>query len=83
MTIHISAKFDNLETAHHASFNYNCIENYVLVNRGLFVNAAIRVLRDKCVNHFLVDFATMCFVEVYYRDRNGKEIQLFRKEKRK
>ena len=81
MTIHISAKFDGSDLAHHASFNYNCIESYVLTNKELFVNAAIKVLKEKCVNYFLVDFATMCFVEVYYFDKDRKEVNLFRKEK--
>ena len=44
------------------------------------VNIALQKFKIKCVDYFRVNFADMCFFEVYYFD-GMKEINLFKKEK--
>jgi hypothetical protein len=47
------------------------------------VNLAIEKLETKCKEYFRVDFGKMTSFECYYYNTEGKEINLFRKEKKK
>ena len=47
------------------------------------VNLAIEKLETKCKEYFRVDFGKMISFECYYYNTEGKEINLFRKEKEK
>ena len=72
MKIHASARFTNHSMTFHNEIDIELNENTV--------NIALQKFKIKCVDYFRVNFADMCFFEVYYFD-GMKEINLFKKEK--
>lgn len=72
MKIHSSAKFTGHSMTFHNEIDIELHENTV--------NMALQKFKIKCSDYFKVNFADMCFFEVYYFD-GEKEINLFKKEK--
>lgn len=72
MKVHASARFTNSIIPFHNEIDIELNENTV--------NMALQQFKIKCAEYFKVNFADMCFFECYYFE-NGKEINLFKKEK--
>jgi len=81
MKIHVSAKFPNYNFKFHDTFNVIGDENDVLRCKEYITNVAIRKFKEKCNDYFKIDFDTMVFFEVYFFDKDGKEVEIFKKEK--
>ena len=81
MQIHISAKFNHSEMKFHDSFEINATEQQIEEIKEKIINYAIKKFKDKCENHFKIEFSTMVFFEVYYFNSEAKEITIFKKEK--
>ena len=79
MKIHSSAKFKNSDFSFHNEFELNLSLAQIGQNSTKIVNLALSKFKEKCEEYFKVDFATMCFFEVYFF--NGiDEILLFFKD---
>jgi len=81
MQIHTSSKFNHSQNKFHDSFNINATDQQILDNKNKVVNMAIESLKLKCKTYFKVEFGGMVFFEVYYFNSEGKEIEIFKKEK--
>ena len=88
VTIHSSAKFENIEMSFHSQIEVNATIEQILTNKNKATNLALAELKKKCEAVFKLDFSTMCFFEVYVFEpqeegQESKEINLFKKEKEK
>ena len=83
MRIHSTAKFEGCDLPLHDCFQIATPEQHVQDMRVTIVNLAIEKLETKCKEYFRVDFGKMISFECYYYNTEGKEINLFRKEKEK
>jgi hypothetical protein len=81
MQINTSSRFNHSQNKFHDSFNINATDQQILSNKNKVVNMAIESLKKKCKNYFKVEFGDMVFFEVYFFNREGKEIEIFKKEK--
>lgn len=80
MKIHASAKFDNKDFGFHNEIDVDVTADQIQEQATKIINKSISKFKEKCSTYFKVDFATMCFFEVYYFTTE-KEINLFKKEK--
>jgi hypothetical protein len=80
MKIHASAKFTGSAIPFHNEFDLEIQKEQIKPNTDKIVNMALQKFKIKCADYFKVNFADMCFFECYYFE-NGKEINLFKKEK--
>lgn len=83
MRIHSTAKFEGCDLPFHDCFKIQTPEQHVKEMKITIVNLAIEKLKTKCKECFRVDFGKMISFECYYYNTEGKEINLFRKEKEK
>ena len=83
MRIHSTAKFEGCDLLFHDCFKIQTPEQHVQEMKITIVNLAIEKLKAKCKEYFRVDFGKMISFECYYYNSEGKEINLFRKEKEK
>lgn len=79
--IHCTARFDGITLNHHEAFLVGFPESEIPKATNTIVNLAIEKIRIKCKNYFKIDFNTMNSFEVYYYEKQGNEIQIFKKEK--
>ena len=83
MRIHSTAKFEGCDLPFHDCFKIQTPEQHVEEMKITIVNLAIEKLKAKCKEYFRVDFGKMISFECYYYNTEGKESNLFRKEKEK
>jgi transcriptional regulator of nitric oxide reductase len=79
--IHCTARFDGQLLNHHECFLVGFPESEIPKAVNNIVNLAIEKIKIKCKQYFKIDFETMNSFEVYYYDKQGEEIQIFKKEK--
>jgi hypothetical protein len=81
MKIHCSAKFSDKTETYHNDFNIEVLESQIARLSDKITNLAIGKFKAKCDEVFEIDFAAMVFFEVYFYDKESKEITIFKKEK--
>lgn len=82
MTIHSSARFEGKKFSYHNAIELNLTADKAKLNANQIVNLSLAKFKEKCENYFKLNFAEMCFFEVYFWDiENKKEVKLFEKTK--
>ncbi len=81
MKIHCSAKFSDKTETYHNDFNIEVLESQITELSDKITNLAIGKFKAKCEEVFEINFAAMVFFEVYFYDKESKEINIFKKEK--
>jgi len=83
MKIHSTAKFEGCDLPFHDCFKIETPEQHILEVKNNVVNIALQKIKVKCKEYFKVNYEKMISFECYYYDKEGKEINLFKKEKEK
>lgn len=81
MQIHATAKFSASDFKFHNSLNVDVEIEKITSLKIQITNLALQKFKEKCINHFKVKFEDMIFFEVYYFNKEAKEIEIFKKEK--
>ncbi len=80
MKIHASARFTGSLLPFHNEIEVDIKDDQIKTNLERLINHVLSQFKIKCTDYFKVNWADMCFFEVYYFSKE-KEIQLFKKEK--
>ena len=82
MLIHTSGLFEGREIAFHSKTEINGSESEILNLGSKVATYCISKFKEKCKEHFKLDFNELVFIEVYcFSKETGKEIKLFNKRK--